>query len=735
MNSTAAFPNPEQESTNRKWSWVLAFLAGFLVALICLGYVLHSVLKTNGELEGRITKQTEELKQRSAQLMEMESRVASYESDMATVRDKLKITQGQLIKSRKELKTLSTEGVQTKSAQRTFTVPVWNVWAEPASGSADSAIFKPQRLQRKHDYSFVVDLAALHFDEDQTDKDAGVYSKDSSTKFRDWIDNPENKDLPSASVKVLIIPDRVHFRPQGDHEALKQMRIELAKIRDVKQKGFSLSGSALKYLRLHGGEAPFSFGLKTFQITTTDEVGIGYISVSIWKNDRPIGELQYTTCVGNEIKDPCNPPLVPESTFKGIDLRDSDQVPAAALHLIDRQVDIVGIFHCHACDQNSDEYITWEVPETRDSFERKVDAIIRRLDVVKPIHNGETNEEFAKRKQREYLERSHASSEALYNLIFGSKKDSDGLKAKAAFIEFVRHARKVEEQNDIPPPAFFVRVIPSVPRLVLTPVSLLEVTSPDPASPKVAGRTDFGLYAGFYLEIQTPLEIQDYSDSKDCISKWTLFVPPSTAEGNLAAVEEARQSFSPWIEGFKKACRECVMDDEDEHNFRHFLNGEGPDADAVLMLSHHSSEIGLYFDESDFDPAIITSDIGRTFNDNSIAILGACGTAAPVGSEFITQFNKMGIRSVIATTTAVEPSMTGRFLTLFLNSFNSTSETNTIGQARFQAIRKLSQEEDLPGGALYGPRALVFILAGNAGRHLCVPPKGPEPSAITQKEN
>lgn len=717
MNTTpTGFPNPKKGSVNRKWR---SFAAGFLVGLICLGSGMIIVLNTN------LRKQPKEAQAVVAAQSNIQNDLAVTSSTSVELRGKSSAG------SRKRSARLAKEA-NGSFTQRTFTTPVWNAWVEAAS---DSTIFKPQRLQPTQDYSFVVNLAALHYNEDQSDKDAGVYSKDASTNFQKWVDSDVNKDLPSANVEVLIVPDRVHFRPQGDHEALKQMKIELSKMRETKLKGFFLSGSALKYLSSHGGEAPFSFGIKTFQVKTTDEVGIGYISVSIWKNDRPIGEIEYATCIVKKLTDPCNPPLVPESTFKGIDLRDSHQLPAAALHLIDRQSDIVGIFHCHDCSKDSEEYLSWEVPETVESFSRQVKAIIRRLGTIKPQHNGESNEEYAKRKQRDYLETSHASSEALYNLIFGSKKDSDGLKAKDAFIEFVRRSRRVEEMDKTLPPALFVRLIPNVPSLVLTPIGLLEVPpiglTPDGASTE----TDYGPFTGFYLDIQTPLEIQDYSDSKECVSKWTLFVPPRNADGDLGAVEEARNNLSPWIEGFKSACGDCVMDDEDEIKFRHFLNGDGPDAGAVLVLSHHSDDFGLYFDESTYTPAILPSDIGRTFNENSIAILGACGTAEPGGSEFITKFNEMGVRSVIATTTAVEPSMTGRFLTLFLDSFSPTSESNTIGKARFLAARKLSLTEDSPGGALYGPRALVFILAGNAGRHLCVPPKGPQSVADQRKQN
>jgi hypothetical protein len=603
---------------------------------------------------------------------------------------------------------------------RLFTDPVWNVWAEQRSSVP---LYRPQRiLLPDHDYSVVVNSAAFGYDEQRfPSHDTGIYSQGSSSSFSKWV--TDNSDVSSADVDILIIPDRVYFEPEGPQEAMKSLTVDLTKIRYAQTHGFVVPVSAVKTLSLIGNKATFTFGIRAFHVRTTDKTGIASIAISIWSGGRPVDEISFKVCVAAKVTEPCDPGRYPVSSFRGIDLGKPAEEPSAALHVIDRQSDIVGVFKCNRCDRNSQDYFTWEVPDTVDEFARQVKSIVRRLGRVSVNQRPhESKKSFKARELQEFLSESDAASDALYNIIFG--RSNDGLKAKSAFIDFVLGSKvALDQQGTLS--SLFVRLIPNVPGLLLTPVGLLRVNKSVPSVTRASTAQDLSTYVGFDVNIEMPLELQDYSASSECISTWTLFVPPDKHDDpeDFGAVESARLAFKEWIETFRTACGACVKDDESTKGFRDFLNGTGPDAGVVVMLSHHDDDFGLYFDENHQQPAILPSDIARTFSPSSVAILAGCGTAEPGGSEFIRKFNEAGVHTVLATTSAVDSAMSGRFLALLLDSFRQppvVSTAYTLARARFDAVRKLSTEKD-DAGVFYGPRALVFTLAGNGSRRLCVP--------------
>jgi hypothetical protein len=63
---------------------------------------------------------------------------------------------------------------------------------------------------------------------------------------------------------------------------------------------------------------------------------------------------------------------------------------------------------------------------------------------------------------------------------------------------------------------------------------------------------------------------------------------------------------------------------------------------------------------------------------------------------------------------------------------HSKDASYTLSKARFDAVKALSKTKDR-NGAMYGPRALAFILAGNGAVRACVPVKnGPKQATKTQ---
>jgi hypothetical protein len=101
----------------------------------------------------------------------------------------------------------------------------------------------------------------------------------------------------SISVDVLVIPDQRFFRPleYGDYE-IRDLPINLAKIRQVERVGASVEGSGLQVLQSNP-DSPLNFGYRTFRIKTRDQLGSAVIALSIWAAGMPVDEMSVPVCI------------------------------------------------------------------------------------------------------------------------------------------------------------------------------------------------------------------------------------------------------------------------------------------------------------------------------------------------------------------------------------------------------------------------------------------------------
>jgi hypothetical protein len=362
------------------------------------------------------------------------------------------------------------------------------------------------------------------------------------------------------------------------------------------------------------------------------------------------------------------------------------------------------------CTSTAGDFLVWKIDQTARWFADRIKEI--QHDISQPIDPNSN----ATRTQL-----FEQGGDNLFNVLF-SGLDAETAATKAAFLNFVSAAASKAGGQ---PPTLFVRLMPRVPGLTLAPLGLTRVP--------VTGRK---ILLGEYLDIQTPLEYQDYAADDQCVKTWQLFVPPdpksfSTPDPDtdpvpltLRDVEVARAEFSDWIGAFHDACPSCVINKESD--FASWLAAsDPPDQRAVVILSHHFANRLYFFDGG--TPAVSASSVARTFVRPSIVILAACGTAEPGASEFLRTFNSHGVSAAIATSTEVESKLAGRFLKTLMDLLAAASQagdrTYTIGRARFDATLRLSKDAD-DAGVPYGPRALAFVLVGNSAIHVCVPPKG-----------
>ncbi len=387
----------------------------------------------------------------------------------------------------------NSETVQV-SAQ-TISDPVWNVWAERSS----HLTYAPQPMQLGLDYSIALNLAAFAY---KTKDGKGVYYQDASASFVDWI--KRNSSIDSADVQVLALPDPRFFQMEGNR--LQTIPIDLKKIRELQKSNLALTQFPFDYLHSHEGNAPFSFGVGTFGFMCQRMLlqGGGSIAFSIWENGKPIDEVVVSLCVLNSPNDPCPDENAPTPSLRGVDLSGENTLPNGALHLIERGTDIVGVFRCNSCA--SPRYYSWTVGEQGPGW---LGGQVRQLtdQLTPPVADRNS---FGR------------VGDTLYNLIFPNLHDPDEKVAEDTFSAFAS-SMKAKLSNGAPG-SLFVRVLTVAPDLVIFPTALLRVA---------IARWKKG-FLGFLLNIESPLELQDYSTPQKCISKWTLFVPPDNMSGDIA---------------------------------------------------------------------------------------------------------------------------------------------------------------------------------------------------------
>lgn len=575
-----------------------------------------------------------------------------------------------------------------RTPTRVVAAPIWNVWTESRTSTAS---FRPVSPHTNHPYALVVNLDALLL----RDFEAGVVSKTSSPSFSRFL--KENLDQDGIDVDILLLPDPKYFLLSS--EVRKQLHIDLKKLRAAQSTGIVTPKDAFKALRDKGGDTDFNFGTQVFPIQTKATAGSAGISLSVWADGKPVDEFPFHLCLVDEAHPKCSSSDEPVASLEGVDLSKNDRPPAAALHLIDQQTLIVGVYRCNVCGWKENEFKVWHIEKSGAWFRDRVNEVLQQMTQTPDPASGTTVASIFE-----------SAGDNLYNAVFHSNEPDAKAAAKlVSELAYKNHGQEPLAKNT---PTFFVRLIQTHPELVLAPIGLLRIELPDHSMDFLGNR----------LIVESPLQYQDYSRQSSCLSDWVLFVPPLSNNAALRDVEHARTPFADGINSFKASCNNCVM--EKEKDFEDWLRGRNPQkGDAVLILSHHDPAQNKLFFYKGGSPAVQSLAITRDFTPPSLAIIDACGTAQAGATEFVSEFNSQGVNSIIATSTEVEPAMAGSFLSILIELLRSKGQDSTynVSDAKFEAVRKLSTLPD-QNGLPYGSRALSFILAGNGALRACVPP-------------
>lgn len=577
------------------------------------------------------------------------------------------------------------------SLSKPRSAPIWNVWLEPFSTVPNFAPL--QEARKQSEYSLEVDLAAIAL----SAVARGVLSRDSSQAFQDWF--ARYPDLQSKDVEIIVIPDRRFFEWPDYTEHVKSFNVDLAKIRAAQTQGLSIPADPLGFLRSQRGEAPFLYGRKQFHLRTTAATGLASVALSVWADGRPIDEISFSICIKAATADRCVEKPHGSDFFDGVDLTGRGEVPDAALHLIDRQSDVVGVFRCNVCKWAPGAYKIWRVDMPAADFERTVVSVLSMIGA--PFDPDD--------KTSKWSRVMDDAGDTLFQLVFPTRDNQDAQAAGEALAGFTRSTGKSPHGSRR---TLFVRLLPGSPDLILTPLNLMRVPSAH-GEPK---------YLGNLVSVEAPLELQDYEPSSSCLTDWTLFVPPEPPTPiplGLQAVNDARDQIKSWLDSFQSACPTCF--EHSESDFTHWLQtGQKSDANtALLILSHHENHVLSFWDGG--TPAVPPV-ISRHFGPNSVAVIAACGSAKPGASEFMRSLNAGGVYSIVATSTSVDPVMAGQFVRLLFMNLKQHGPTApvSLNEAQFAAVtalEKLAPKDGPPWGA----RALEFLLAGNGAAHLCMP--------------
>jgi hypothetical protein len=488
---------------------------------------------------------------------------------------------------------------------------------------------------------------------------------------------------------------------------VKPLTVNLEKVRKFqKAKYQQVPADPFAILRQEAAQdkdPDFMFGRVLFGIKTGSMEGNASVALSIWVDNeevgvsRPVDEIALSFCVSASVPDTetCQGVRPSQYGLRGIDsvriASETTTFPEAALHFVQLAPDrpVIGVFKRN---DNSEGYKVWTLKKTA----KELNTFLSETQ-LKVAGEATTDKDFLFHGQE------------LYNTLFPPDDDLDRQAARAALETFVREHLPKESQPLLPShPSIFVRLVNQG---EILPLGLMTV----PSGEKSAG------FLGFNFRIETPLPIQSYQSSSDCLSQWAMVVPPeSGVDASLAAAR--RQALAVIEQKWQPLAKPYTV----MKTFGSWLGqrekGTDEDVTALVVLSHHAKNT-LSLKEGD---SITSASVVRRFKRPVLAILNGCGTAQPGAEEFIKELNARGVTTVIATSTEVEPDLAGDFFNCLDETLEKhVSDKNmTVSQVFQESLFCLRGKSPSQIGAQpYGAKVLKYALLGNGNLRLCSPKK------------
>lgn len=559
--------------------------------------------------------------------------------------------------------------------------PTWNIFAE---AGWTQARFRPkQNLRPVSQYKFVIDLALVDYNLENVSGRA--VSQDVLTVIQE-----ASEENPST-LRIVPLPDPRGLITYVDTDVALEIQPGLL---EEFNNGSLISRPAnvIKALREHANPS-FVIGRALVRFNTLADQGDTAATFSIWYGGRPIDEVSHSICVtnaGNEHR-ACGterPRAIGASGVDSMQLGRGSEIPDLALHILPVSDSLYALFRCNTCASANDRPVAWSLDRSRGSFQQFLATTFRpRLD-----------EAVASRDQ--HLRNAILSSvgDAVAGVLFPPRQAG----AQAAWKTLASLSQEVDGSLR---PSFFARFAPHPePSLAAPPLSLAWVPIPGGKSGHLA--------EGFRIEM--PLPRQAYGGSFPCIGELRLFLPP--LEDVDAELRVAFEEALPGIEALDEAAPDMLKIESSWPRLRDWLGDQSETATAqvLILLLHHDRNSLLLGLNGPQVPLTATS-VRRTYTRPAVGVLAACGSGAPLADDFVTQFNRLDMYSLVASSMNVDAVLGGAYVRELLLEIAGATTDISLGSAHARAINKLFAE--------FGPQAFGLALLGDTGVRICGRPK------------
>lgn len=561
---------------------------------------------------------------------------------------------------------------------------MWNVLAEEKG--------EPYRakevLEANTDYTIRIDLAAVKYAPGKP----SVATKEPGEIFRDVLKElAKRTNKKTEEFTAIVIVDETVFEPLPKLEI--PFTLNLERLRAFLDGKLALPPDPLAVLQ-ESRDGDANFRLAPIQIDLRTQPMLpaepGSIAVSIWHNRMPVDEISFDLCTA---KSNCKGVKLESSGLDGIDsartaLECKSALPVAAIHLLQFKTGVVGVFRDHTVPDARP--VSWYQNTSPADISKSLDDITSNL-------GGASAGDLM------------IQGIGLFNTIFPPANE-EATKAGKIFAEFVRReAARQLKRTAANMPSLFVRAHFSD----KTPPSLL------PLAMAAVRMSDTAIeFVGQHFRIESPLRLQSYGGSDQCISNWHVVGPPEDNEdafikANTVLEKQSRISVASGralnIGGKHFPITGNMLD-----FFKWGLSGEIEQPTVLSILSHHDRNHIRFTKEP-----LPAKSLRRAFGKHpTIAILNGCNTVSfSAGSTgFIAALNDLGVRAVVATITEVTGGMAGDFLDCFAREVESAPpQGKLLSEAFSGALICLADTKK------YGAKANWYALLGDGGLRLCRP--------------
>lgn len=571
-------------------------------------------------------------------------------------------------------------------------LPKWQLWTQDVSEDAAlSPSLAVEHVRPNSEFDLIVALSGAALAK-------GVKSAEVSRNFRESI---LKATTDRVKIEVVAIPDARFLSFGSQQRNLATMWVDAKKFRELQaasrdsnedQMTVALSSALLDETNV--------LGKTSFRFETLSSSGEGHIALSIWVNRRPVDQMTFRVCIGQDSQS-CgkNRPI---SSSYGTLGAIASTAPDASLHLLPLgELAMVGVFFCATCgDDGEAAYLSWRTLNSEQQF---VDVIEKQ---VMPAFTAATNLVSRTPDVGDFSAAYAAAGRLMHRLIFGLPSDPASKKAIDRFRDFILNAKHQERK-----PVLLTRFVADGLDKLILPVNIMTVAKQNPTE---------AVFTGFEVIVEHYSDSDSFSDDV-CVRKITGIVPAANGSLNTARsasgfvldkMAQVEKSVRVFTEAELPAFAQWLVDTKQE---------EGP---VFLYFFGHHYEDRLCFDSDicEGENTIYPAAIEKVFPSNSVAFLNGCGTAAVGSTEALRSLSRLGVESFIATSTAVDTRMAGKFEGYFFDLLarHAKNSDYSISRARYDAALKLSDEVNPARNAKYGPAVLNYTFIGNGKSRTCI---------------